>query len=643
MLTRTGNNAAMRTKRSKGLWVVAALLAVNATLLVAQPGSRCRGRSATTSSARSSSAPRCSSRTAASCTTTAIDRGVIRNKAGGTLTLLERDGTLVPIPVAPTAAITLNGRPVGVLRAPARYGRDRDSGRRRSGERGPRHPQMTAAGAAELHPAGTPGPQLLLVEDEESIGSLVRAYLEQTGYRVAWVRSGEDALQSLETVRPRLVILDIGLPGADGFDVCRSIRTRSDVPVLMLTARDEEADRVAGLEVGADDYVSKPFSPRELAARVKAVLRRTGPSARAEVLELGDVARRPAGARGTRRRRDRRADRQGVRPARLPDRQRRHRRLARPAARPGLGHELRGRHAHRRRPRRAAAPQARPARVDPHRARLRLQGHPTVKLQSLRARLFAAIALVALLSLALALALGAILTRRAVERNTLRDVSAQFDLLVEREREAIVPFSLPPLAAGVPRPAGRARRAGAARRLVDLLLPPERAAQLSGAASELDGTLETDGTRYSLRGAAREREGLHPAPPGELDHVRVAAAHRGARRRRGRHRRPGGADRVPARARDRPSGQTRRGGDARARELDHDAAAASGRGPARARAPRRELQRGRGRARKGARGRAGVPALGQPRAEDTADRDPRLRGRASAKARCPRTRRPRRS
>jgi DNA-binding response OmpR family regulator len=149
---------------------------------------------------------------------------------------------------------------------------------------------MTAAGAAELHPAGTPGPQLLLVEDEESIGSLVRAYLEQTGYRVAWVRSGEEALQSLETVRPRLVILDIGLPGADGFDICRGIRARSDVPVLMLTARDEEADRVAGLEVGADDYVSKPFSPRELAARVKAVLRRTGPTTRSELLELGDIA-----------------------------------------------------------------------------------------------------------------------------------------------------------------------------------------------------------------------------------------------------------------------------------------------------------------------------------------------------------------
>ncbi len=154
---------------------------------------------------------------------------------------------------------------------------------------------MTAAGAAELHPAGTPGPQLLLVEDEESIGSLVRAYLEQSGYRVAWVRSGEEALESLELVRPRLVILDIGLPGADGFDVCRSIRSRSDVPVLMLTARDEEADRVAGLEVGADDYVSKPFSPRELAARVKAVLRRTSPAPRTGelLLEIGDVALDP--------------------------------------------------------------------------------------------------------------------------------------------------------------------------------------------------------------------------------------------------------------------------------------------------------------------------------------------------------------
>ncbi len=153
---------------------------------------------------------------------------------------------------------------------------------------------MTGGGAAELHPTATPGPQLLLVEDEESIGSLVSAYLEQTGYRVAWVRSGEDALSSFDDLAPRLVILDIGLPGADGFDVCRDLRARSTVPIVMLTARDEEADRVAGLEVGADDYVSKPFSPRELAARVKAVLRRTNPTARTDLLlEIGDIALDP--------------------------------------------------------------------------------------------------------------------------------------------------------------------------------------------------------------------------------------------------------------------------------------------------------------------------------------------------------------
>ncbi len=142
---------------------------------------------------------------------------------------------------------------------------------------------------SEVAPAGH-GPSLLLVEDEESIGALVHAYLEQTGYRVSWVRSGEEALAHLERLRPRMVILDVGLPGADGFDVCRDIRARSKVPIVMLTARDEEGDRVAGLEVGADDYVTKPFSPRELAARVKAVLRRTEPgSAEMQSLELGDL------------------------------------------------------------------------------------------------------------------------------------------------------------------------------------------------------------------------------------------------------------------------------------------------------------------------------------------------------------------
>ena len=141
---------------------------------------------------------------------------------------------------------------------------------------------------------GAGGPQLLLVEDEESIGSLVSAYLQQSGYRVAWVRSGEDALEGLDRLRPHMVILDIGLPGQDGFDVCRGIRARSQVPILMLTARDEEVDRVTGLEVGADDYVTKPFSPRELAARIKAVLRRSGPALRmADKLELGDVVLDP--------------------------------------------------------------------------------------------------------------------------------------------------------------------------------------------------------------------------------------------------------------------------------------------------------------------------------------------------------------
>jgi DNA-binding response OmpR family regulator len=141
---------------------------------------------------------------------------------------------------------------------------------------------------------GAGGPQLLLVEDEESIGSLVSAYLEQSGYRVTWVRSGEDALGGLDRLRPDMVILDIGLPGLDGFDVCRGIRARSPVPILMLTARDEEVDRVTGLEVGADDYVTKPFSPRELAARIKAILRRSDPALRTTgKLELGDVVLDP--------------------------------------------------------------------------------------------------------------------------------------------------------------------------------------------------------------------------------------------------------------------------------------------------------------------------------------------------------------
>jgi DNA-binding response OmpR family regulator len=118
---------------------------------------------------------------------------------------------------------------------------------------------------------------------------MTRGYLERSGWRVVWVRSGEEALAELGRHQIRIVILDIRLPGIDGFDVARLVRSRSDVPILMLTARDEEPDRVAGLELGADDYLTKPFSPRELVARMKAVLRRTDGRRAEDVLTLEDV------------------------------------------------------------------------------------------------------------------------------------------------------------------------------------------------------------------------------------------------------------------------------------------------------------------------------------------------------------------
>ncbi len=133
------------------------------------------------------------------------------------------------------------------------------------------------------------GGTVLVVEDEESIGALVRSYLTRDGYRVVWVRTGEEALAELGRHPVRIVVLDIGLPGIDGLEVCRQVRMRSGVPIVMLTARDEEPDRVAGLEVGADDYVVKPFSPRELVARIKAILRRSEPTIQEDVLVLGDV------------------------------------------------------------------------------------------------------------------------------------------------------------------------------------------------------------------------------------------------------------------------------------------------------------------------------------------------------------------
>jgi DNA-binding response OmpR family regulator len=134
---------------------------------------------------------------------------------------------------------------------------------------------------------------ILVVEDEQAIADLVRAYLKRDGFGVVWAHSGEQALEELARHPVRLVVLDIGLPGIDGFEVCRRLRARTGVPILILSARDDEVDRVAGLEAGADDYVTKPFSPRELVARVKAILRRAGNGGGelvdGGVLALGDV------------------------------------------------------------------------------------------------------------------------------------------------------------------------------------------------------------------------------------------------------------------------------------------------------------------------------------------------------------------
>ncbi len=132
--------------------------------------------------------------------------------------------------------------------------------------------------------------KILVIEDEERIVELLRAYLEQAGYQVTAAYDGQEGLELFHREDPALVILDLMLPKADGLDVARQIRRESDVPLIMLTARTEEADRVAGLELGADDYVTKPFSLRELMARVRAVLRRAEGLRRSQRLERGDLA-----------------------------------------------------------------------------------------------------------------------------------------------------------------------------------------------------------------------------------------------------------------------------------------------------------------------------------------------------------------
>jgi DNA-binding response OmpR family regulator len=115
---------------------------------------------------------------------------------------------------------------------------------------------------------------VLVVEDEASIASFVAAYLKNAGYAVRTTASGNDALKLVASEKPALVVLDLMLPDMDGVEVCKRIRQTTDVPVLMLTARDEDVDKIIGLEVGADDYMTKPFNPRELVARVRAILRR---------------------------------------------------------------------------------------------------------------------------------------------------------------------------------------------------------------------------------------------------------------------------------------------------------------------------------------------------------------------------------
>ena len=131
---------------------------------------------------------------------------------------------------------------------------------------------------------------VLVVDDEPNIADLIELYLAREGYRVVKAGDGEAGLRAVAEHRPRLVVLDVGLPDIDGLEVCRRLRQNSTIPVIFLTARDSEVDRVLGLELGADDYVTKPFSPVELVARVKAVLRRTDQVGGAEVIAAGDVA-----------------------------------------------------------------------------------------------------------------------------------------------------------------------------------------------------------------------------------------------------------------------------------------------------------------------------------------------------------------
>jgi two-component system, OmpR family, alkaline phosphatase synthesis response regulator PhoP len=133
---------------------------------------------------------------------------------------------------------------------------------------------------------------VLVVDDEENIVNLTRLYLEREGFRVKSAGDGKSALMETATLKPALIVLDIMIPEIDGFEVCKQIRREgNDVPILILTARDDDFDKILGLELGADDYMTKPFNPRELTARVKAILRRTSATVdeKQETIQFGDI------------------------------------------------------------------------------------------------------------------------------------------------------------------------------------------------------------------------------------------------------------------------------------------------------------------------------------------------------------------
>jgi DNA-binding response OmpR family regulator len=162
-------------------------------------------------------------------------------------------------------------------------------------------------------------PTILVVDDEPIVRDVVVRYLERDGFRTLEAASGDEAQRLLERELPALIVLDVMLPGIDGLELCRSIRSRSDLPIVMLTARGEETDRIVGLELGADDYLTKPFSPRELAVRVRNLLRRANPYDRnGQTLEFGDVEIDATTPASTQTGRAAQAHIEGVRPLVVP-------------------------------------------------------------------------------------------------------------------------------------------------------------------------------------------------------------------------------------------------------------------------------------------------------------------------------------